>query len=189
MQGRRRTGGSALAQAYGQVGADSPDCNMATLRAAFEVTQKLVHSGRVLSGHDVSDGGAAVTVLEMAFAGVAGVKVDLPQPAGAAVTDVLFAEEPGLVLEVAADDSGTICSVYEDAGVPCSVIGATVDAKQVRLSASHPVTSVAATRHMWEVCCGRLMARLPACVRGNGKWLRCAGRLSAGLRCRRAHSG
>lgn len=131
VQGRRRTGGSALAQAYGQVGNESPDVDMATLKAAFDITQALVASGRVASGHDISDGGAAVTILEMAFAGVAGVKVDLPQPAGASVTDTLFAEEPGLVLEVAADDSGSIRSVYEDAGVPCSIIGATVDTQQV----------------------------------------------------------
>lgn len=137
VQGKRRTGGSALAQAYGQLGDESPDVDMATLKAAFDVTQSLVAAGRVASGHDVSDGGVAVTVLEMAFAGLAGVKVDLPMADAPDAAAALFAEEPGLVLEVSAEDSGSIRSTYEDAGVPCSIIGATVDVQQVWRCVQH----------------------------------------------------
>jgi hypothetical protein len=75
MQGERRLGGSALAQAYGQVGSDCPDVDMHAVRAAFETTQKFIKSGQIVSGHDISDGGAAVALLEMAFSGLAGIKV------------------------------------------------------------------------------------------------------------------
>lgn len=75
VQGQRRLGGSALAQAYSQLGSDCPDVDMLTVQGAFETTQTLLKSGRIVSGHDISDGGAVVTVLEMAFAGVAGVQV------------------------------------------------------------------------------------------------------------------
>ena len=47
----------------------------AVLKAAFEVTQSLITEGRVLAGHDVSDGGLAVALLEMAFAGNCGIEV------------------------------------------------------------------------------------------------------------------
>jgi hypothetical protein len=67
--GRRRMGGSALAQAYGQLGDSSPDVAAAHLKGMWEVTQGLLAAGTVSAGHDISDGGIATTVLEMAFAG------------------------------------------------------------------------------------------------------------------------
>lgn len=68
-EGQRRLGGSALAQAYSQLGDQSPDIRPATLRAMWEVVQGLIDRGVVASGHDISDGGIATTLLEMAFAG------------------------------------------------------------------------------------------------------------------------
>lgn len=79
MQAKHRTGGSALAQVYNQLGDQSPDVRMAQVKLVFEVTQQLVAEGAISAGHDISDGGIAVALLEMAFAGVAGIQVDLPK--------------------------------------------------------------------------------------------------------------
>lgn len=68
-EGKRRLGGSALAQAYSQIGDDCPDVDPIVLRGMWEVMQRLVEQGEVASGHDISDGGLATTLLEMAFAG------------------------------------------------------------------------------------------------------------------------
>jgi phosphoribosylformylglycinamidine synthase len=68
--GARRLGGSALAQAFNQIGNDCPDVLPAQLKAAWEAVQALVKQGLVSAGHDISDGGVATTLLEMAFAGV-----------------------------------------------------------------------------------------------------------------------
>lgn len=46
--------------------------NPAQLKAAWECIQVLVNQGLVSAGHDISDGGIATTLLEMAFAGGAG---------------------------------------------------------------------------------------------------------------------
>jgi hypothetical protein len=67
--GARRLGGSALAQAFGQIGSDCPDVVPAQLKAAWNAVQSLVKQGMVSAGHDISDGGIATTLLEMAFAG------------------------------------------------------------------------------------------------------------------------
>lgn len=67
--GARRLGGSALAQAYNQLGSDCPDVVPAQLKAAWNAVQALVKQGLVSAGHDISDGGIATTLLEMAFAG------------------------------------------------------------------------------------------------------------------------
>jgi phosphoribosylformylglycinamidine synthase len=68
-EGRRRLGASALAQAYDQLGDSCPDVTSAALKGMWEVTQKFVASGSISAGHDISDGGIATTLLEMAFAG------------------------------------------------------------------------------------------------------------------------
>jgi phosphoribosylformylglycinamidine synthase len=39
------------------------------LKAAWGAVQSLIDQGLVSAGHDISDGGIATTLLEMAFAG------------------------------------------------------------------------------------------------------------------------
>ena len=56
-----------------------------------------------MTGHDRSDGGLLVTVLEMAFASHAGVTLSLSGSSNMdreAVLTLLFSEAPGLVFEV-----------------------------------------------------------------------------------------
>src|SRR3970282_97733 len=68
-QGKNRMGGSALAQVYKQVGDVAPDVDDAqVLKSFFELVQRLGAEGKLLAYHDRSDGGAFVTLCEMAFA-------------------------------------------------------------------------------------------------------------------------
>jgi phosphoribosylformylglycinamidine synthase len=93
-QGRNRLGGSALGQVYNQVGNESPDLDDPALFARFfTAIQELVAEQRLLAYHDRSDGGLLVTLAEMA--NLDGLGNDL--------LGVLFAEELGAVLQVAAD--------------------------------------------------------------------------------------
>jgi phosphoribosylformylglycinamidine synthase len=96
---------------FNQVGAaaEVPDAeDPALLVAAFNALQALMDhpalGPALLAYHDVSDGGALVAALEMAFAGDAGFDIDLPAaPAGAGgPLAACFAEELGALLEVAA---------------------------------------------------------------------------------------
>jgi len=75
--GRRRMGGSILAQVFDRVGSDVPDLDdPARLRAFYAVLDELRDYNLVLAYHDRSDGGLFVTIAEMAFAGHAGVELD-----------------------------------------------------------------------------------------------------------------
>uniref|UniRef100_UPI0023EC5931 phosphoribosylformylglycinamidine synthase n=1 Tax=Agelaius phoeniceus TaxID=39638 RepID=UPI0023EC5931 len=123
--GRHRLGGSALAQVFAQVGDDCPDLEQPqSLESAFNVTQQLLKERALLAGHDVSDGGLLGCVLEMAFAGNCGATVSVPAPPpGVTPLALLFAEEPGLVLEVPAAAAVPVCRRYQDAGVTCVPIG------------------------------------------------------------------
>jgi phosphoribosylformylglycinamidine synthase len=102
--GKRRLGGSALAQVYEQLGNEVPDVeNPKLLRKGFEVAQELIKEGLVLSGHDVSDGGLITCILEMAFAGNCGLEINTNTTDFIGEQDVfafLFAEELGLVFEI-----------------------------------------------------------------------------------------
>jgi len=105
-RGRARLGGSILAQVHGQAGGEPPDLDdPAGLRALFAALAELREARLVLAYHDRSDGGLIVTLLEMAFAGRAGLDIDAdaiaPEPLGdEALIAALFAEEAGAVIQV-----------------------------------------------------------------------------------------
>ncbi|MCY4452954.1 MAG: phosphoribosylformylglycinamidine synthase [Immundisolibacterales bacterium] len=105
--GRGRLGGSALAQVCCAPGGEPPDADAGVLKGFFDSFQSLVEDGLVLAYHDRSDGGLAVTVCEMAFAGRAGVRIDLT-PLGPDPMRVLFCEELGAVLQVHGRDAAAV---------------------------------------------------------------------------------
>ena len=99
-RGANRLGGSCLAQAFGQLGDSAPDMGSAAdLRAFFALVQEYLGRGQLLAYHDRSDGGLAVTLLEMAFAGHCGLRIDLAAVPGSGLAR-LFSEEAGAVLQV-----------------------------------------------------------------------------------------
>lgn len=124
--GKSRLGGTALSQVYKQLGDDAPDVEDArTLANAFNVTQQLIASKKILAGHDVSDGGLITCLLEMCFAGISGINVDIAHRSASAV-DVLFSEEVGWVLEVEETYRDEVTEVFRRYKVPAYQIGKSV---------------------------------------------------------------
>jgi phosphoribosylformylglycinamidine synthase len=116
-------GGSALAQVIGQIGAGAaPDVDAAHLKAAFNATQRLLSGGLLAAGHDRSDGGLIVAVLEMAFAGRCGITLGFDE---ADPLPLLFGEAPGLVYEVRKSDLPAAKRVLDAEGVRWAEIGQT----------------------------------------------------------------
>ncbi len=70
--------GSRGACARLQVGDEVPDVAPAALKGAWEATQELLRQRKISAGHDISDGGLAVALLEMAFSGNVGLTVRTP---------------------------------------------------------------------------------------------------------------
>jgi phosphoribosylformylglycinamidine synthase len=86
--GRRRMGGSMLAQVLGQFGHEVPDLDdPAQLVALVAAINELRAQGAILAYHDRSDGGLWATVCEMAFAGRRGVSLNV---------DILVTEGDGI---------------------------------------------------------------------------------------------
>lgn len=131
-KGKRRLGGSALAQAFGQIGNQSPDVEDSFLLVrAFKAIQKLIGEGLILAGHDISDGGLVTTLAEMALSGNCGIMVNLPQDIE--IISQLFAEELGLVLEYLPDHEALISDTLKDFDVPFRILGSSTKTHRVAI--------------------------------------------------------
>ena len=116
--GRDRLGGSCLAQAFARAGGEPADLDDAPLLGALvETLRGLAREGVALAWHDRSDGGLFVTLCEMAFASRLGLSVELPGLDGEALLARLFAEEPGGVMQVAADQVERVKALCRDKGL------------------------------------------------------------------------
>ena len=95
-------GGSVLYQTLGKIGSEAPDvANSEYFVSAFNAVQKLIKEGFVLAGHDISAGGLVTCLLEMCFANTTGgLNVNLSGIAEPDMVKVLFAENPGVCLQV-----------------------------------------------------------------------------------------
>ncbi|KFC76261.1 phosphoribosylformylglycinamidine synthase [Massilia sp. LC238] len=146
-RGKNRLGASSLAQVFQQIGDSVPDVDSADdLKAFFNAVQRLNKEGKLLAYHDRSDGGLFATLCEMAFAGRAGVSVnlDILTMEGEHASDwgdaknwttqvgerrnemtlrALFSEELGAVLQVRAEDKQAVMAVLRELGLgACSHI-------------------------------------------------------------------
>jgi len=81
-----------------------------------------------LAGHDVSDGGVVTCLLEMAFGGVSGLKVDIGHRESTCPIEVLFSEDVGWVLEVSNTCIADVLSKFKSANVPAYSIGVSTGA-------------------------------------------------------------
>ena len=131
-------GGSAFAQSLGKIGDDVPTVKNAEYFAdAFNAVQELIKRGWVMAGHDISDGGLITCLLEMCFANTrGGLHINLhdlgtsPTPSQAGEMDIvkiLFAENPGVVIEVSEDHRQAFMEFMEEQGVAFAKIGYPVE--------------------------------------------------------------
>ena len=133
----QRLGGSAFAQSLGKVGSDVPTVKNAEYFAdAFMAVQELIGKGWVMAGHDISAGGLIVTLLEMTFANTkGGLHINLhdllpdekSSGVGTDIVKVLFAENPGVVIEVSDEHKQEFRKFMDDRGVGYAKIGYPVE--------------------------------------------------------------
>ena len=124
----QRLGGSAFAQSLGFVGDDVPTvANPEYFADCFNAIQELVRRGWILAGHDISAGGLITTLLEMTFANrKGGMHLNLHDLAGDDVVKNLFAENPGVVIQVSDDHRNDLRAYLEDEGIGYTKIGYSV---------------------------------------------------------------
>ena len=122
----KRLGGSAFAQSLGKVGSDVPTVKSPEYFAtAFDALQELITRKVIMCGHDISAGGLITTLLEMTFANIdGGIALDLNEICkDGDLVKVLFAENPGVVVEVRDKYDGEFRSYLAEKGIAYSRIG------------------------------------------------------------------
>lgn len=97
-----KLGGSALAQTLNKLGNEVPTVkDPEYFKDAFNAVQEAIEKGLVLAGHDISAGGMITALLEMCFANVeGGLEVNLDNIAESDIVKILFAENPGILVQV-----------------------------------------------------------------------------------------
>jgi phosphoribosylformylglycinamidine synthase len=102
----RELGGSAFAQSINKLGKTAPTVTDAEkFVTAFNSIQKLIKQDLILAGHDIASGGLITTLLEMCFSSnKGGMKVDLSEIGENDLANVLFSENPGIVIQCADSD-------------------------------------------------------------------------------------
>ena len=126
----QRLGGSAFAQSLGKVGDDVPTVKNAEYFCdAFNAIQELVKRGWIMAGHDISAGGLITTLLEMCFANTkGGLHINLHDICSDGdIVKALFAENPGVVIEVSDEHKQDFKDFMEDMGVGFAKIGYPVE--------------------------------------------------------------
>ena len=121
----QRLGGSAFAQSLGKVGDDVPTVtNPDYFVDCFNAVQELIRRGWIMAGHDISAGGLVTTLLEMCFANTkGGLHINLHDVAGNDMVKMLFAENPGVVIQVSDEHKHDLRAFLEDEGIGFAKIG------------------------------------------------------------------
>ena len=148
-------GGSAFAQSLGKVGDDVPTVkNPEYFCDAFNAIQELIKKGWIMAGHDISAGGLITTLLEMCFANTkGGMHINLHDICkDGDVVKALFAENPGVVIQVSDEHKFEFKELMEDLGVGFAKIGYPVeDSREIVVKAGDEEKSfdIDALRDVW----------------------------------------
>ena len=140
--------GSELAKQRGELDKGLPQPPITEVDAALKLVRGVVREGLASAAHDVSDGGLASALAEMAIAAGTGMKVDLDplvELRGGSGETCLFGEGPGgIVLAASRDQAQALLERAEAAGVEAVEIGG-VTGERISISAAERDISVAVT--------------------------------------------
>ncbi|MDR2682609.1 MAG: phosphoribosylformylglycinamidine synthase [Dysgonamonadaceae bacterium] len=143
-----KLGGSALAQSLNAIGREVPTVrDAAYFKTAFNTVQQLIEDGCILAGHDISAGGMITTLLEMCFGNVnGGLSLDLAVT-GDALVRMLFAENPGIIIQVAGKPA--VEKRLSENQIRFAAIGTPIPERQIRIRGLEKPFDIDALRDSW----------------------------------------
>ncbi|MDA1083421.1 MAG: phosphoribosylformylglycinamidine synthase [Proteobacteria bacterium] len=129
-----RMSGSIFSEVTQSSFINTPDIDdMNLLKEMFNSIQELLTTKRILALHDVSDGGLITSLLEMAFTKKIGLDIFDSKLNEENLNEYFFAEEIGLVLQVAESDIENIQEKLLSTGLYVNVIGSVSDSKNITI--------------------------------------------------------
>jgi phosphoribosylformylglycinamidine synthase len=113
---KHRMAGSIFSEVTESKYKDTPDIDSVDdFKSMFTCIQEMISNQRILSIHDISDGGLITSLLEMCFTKKVGMRLDLSGIDN--INEQLFSEESGFVIQVKKDDSNTIIESLNKKGL------------------------------------------------------------------------
>jgi phosphoribosylformylglycinamidine synthase len=111
--GKNRMGGSSLAQVFNQIGNKAPDLDDPILFSEFfKLINSLNKENLISAYHDRSDGGALISLLEMAFASKCGLDIQASN-----LISELFNEELGCIIQIPDNKKVAVLEKFEKIGL------------------------------------------------------------------------
>jgi phosphoribosylformylglycinamidine synthase len=155
---RPELGGSEWAAVvHGLDGGMPPVADLERARVVHELIATLVRERAVTGVHDVSDGGLAVALAEMAVAGEIGMKVELNFD-GCTPAEACFAEPASVVVcSVDKEETAAVCGAAAAARVSARVIGVAAGDRLIAKGAFD--VALADATHAWRDALPTLMTR------------------------------
>lgn len=136
-------GGSVFARRQGLTNLPVPQVDFAKNFSVYQKYYEAAKAGLILSAHDISEGGLAVALAEMAFSEKAGIEVD----AELSCAD-LFAEAPGqIVVELAESDWDAAQAVFGDS---IRRIGKTTSSSQLLIGGDRLRADISDLKAIWK---------------------------------------
>ena len=126
MVGQRKNemGGSAYFHLNNELGSNLPKPDLQEVKNQIYALTDCIDNDRVLSCHDISDGGIAVALAEMTFKNNIGCKVSIES--NLRVDEILFSETGGFLLEASDENINNITKCFSEYDLEVFVIGKTV---------------------------------------------------------------
>lgn len=127
---RKGLGGTEyLKVIHGLTKGDAPELDIDFEVKLQEAVLEAIKAGFITAAHDVSDGGLAITLAEMAIFGGIGANINLGSLSGTA-HEVLFSEaQSGIAITINPNDLEKALKHFKDAGVPVINLGQVVGTK------------------------------------------------------------
>ena len=135
---KRELGGSRYYELHGATGASVPQVDLATAPTVMRSVADLIGRGLVRSAHDPSEGGLAVALAEMLFAGGLGAAIDLagvPCTEDADADEVLLFSESAtrFVLEIEPQNFDAVAKSLKSQAIRFGVIGTITEPAKLRI--------------------------------------------------------
>jgi phosphoribosylformylglycinamidine synthase len=128
-----KLGGSVLAQTLNKLGDAVPTVKDAEyFKSAFDSIQEMIGKNLILAGHDISEGGMITALLEMCFANTTGgLNVKLDGIAESSLINILFAENPGVLIQV--KDKKTVEKILDNNGVGFAIVASPIKERRLEI--------------------------------------------------------
>ncbi|MFC3072887.1 phosphoribosylformylglycinamidine synthase subunit PurL [Shinella pollutisoli] len=139
-----------LRDVLGIVDGPAPEVDLHAERRNGDFIRSAIRNGQVTACHDISSGGLAVALAEMAMASGKGASVDLSEAQGPAHALLFGEDQARYVVAVPADLANFVCANAEGAGVPFRRIG-TVGGDRLVVDGllSLPIEQLRRTHESW----------------------------------------